>query len=325
MDMRLAAEVPDERRTFQTPVVPDSVFAKVTFLVKGESAGIQTALDFQATRDFVLVGLAERFQQQLQDGLQVFLLVRREVGDGDAVELSIRSAKPNQLFGRHAIRDQRLLALFAVEYLVQLVGCKRLMPEDVGRVVWLLERALTVMRVEDWSAECDVFGTVAIAPQRHVAAGEDKLKLVSAGLSENSDRLAIAESADIVFQLLVPAFVPVFMRHALKDVSNQLLLVGCKKTALDGRLCNLPVVFQSRPQQTLFSSNMTPVETDSLSLSRLQCFVQNADECFGRLLNGRGRRLSGEKRQARCRQGNRSCLFKEVTSRLRDELRTLKQ
>ena len=162
----------------------------------------------------------------------------------------------------------------------------------------LLERAFAVMRVKDWPAERDVFGTVAIAPQRHVATGEDKLKLVCAGLSENGDRLLIPEPADIIFQLLVPALVPVFMRHALKDVSDQLLLIGCEKTALDGRLCDLPVVFQPRPQQALISGHVIPVETDSLSLSRLQCFVQNAHECFGRLLNGRGRRLSGEERQA---------------------------
>jgi hypothetical protein len=46
MDVRFAAEIPDERRAFKTPVVPGTIFAKITLLVESEPAGIQTALDF---------------------------------------------------------------------------------------------------------------------------------------------------------------------------------------------------------------------------------------------------------------------------------------
>jgi len=36
--------MPDEGWAFETPIVPDAVVAEIVFLVKGEMAGIQSAL-----------------------------------------------------------------------------------------------------------------------------------------------------------------------------------------------------------------------------------------------------------------------------------------
>ena len=75
MHVRFAAEIPDERRAFEPPVVPGPVFAKIPFLVESEPTGIETALDFQTASHLVSIRLAERFQQQFQDGLQMLFLV----------------------------------------------------------------------------------------------------------------------------------------------------------------------------------------------------------------------------------------------------------
>src|SRR5579871_4486797 len=43
VNVRAAAEIPDERRPFQSPVVPDAVVADARVLVEGQAAVIQTA------------------------------------------------------------------------------------------------------------------------------------------------------------------------------------------------------------------------------------------------------------------------------------------
>ena len=66
VDMGLAAEVPDKRRAFEAPVVPDAVVANVPLFVKSQMAGVEASLDFKATQRFVLVRLTERLDEQLQ-------------------------------------------------------------------------------------------------------------------------------------------------------------------------------------------------------------------------------------------------------------------
>ena len=46
--MRAAAEIPDERRPFKHPVVPDAVIADVTLLVEGQTALVEAALFLEA-------------------------------------------------------------------------------------------------------------------------------------------------------------------------------------------------------------------------------------------------------------------------------------
>src|SRR5947209_6416454 len=61
-----AAEVPDERRSFEPPAVPDLVVAQVAFLVEGQRAPVETALGLQAGGDFIAVRLTIGLDQLLQ-------------------------------------------------------------------------------------------------------------------------------------------------------------------------------------------------------------------------------------------------------------------
>jgi hypothetical protein len=45
MNVWIATEVPDKRRTFQSPVVPEIVFSQVTFLIESQVAGVETSLN----------------------------------------------------------------------------------------------------------------------------------------------------------------------------------------------------------------------------------------------------------------------------------------
>ncbi len=67
VDVRVAAEVPDERRAFQPPVVPDAVVADVAVLCRRPASTCRgrPGLSRQAS-DFVAVALAVRLDQLLQ-------------------------------------------------------------------------------------------------------------------------------------------------------------------------------------------------------------------------------------------------------------------
>src|SRR5262245_24280188 len=115
------------------------------------------------------------------------------------------------------------------------------MPEDVAGMGRLLIRVLSFMGVENRPAEGDVFSAVAVAPQSHVPAGEDELKLVAPRLAKNCQRLVLAEAADIPFELLAPALVPGGVGHPLENLADQMLLVRRVISALDGGRSNLPI------------------------------------------------------------------------------------
>ena len=61
--VRGAAVVPDERRAFEPPDVPDAVFADVLLGEVGEVAGVEAALLFEALERFVAVGLTVGLDQ----------------------------------------------------------------------------------------------------------------------------------------------------------------------------------------------------------------------------------------------------------------------
>src|SRR5262245_38647879 len=72
VDVRLAAEVPDKRRAFQSPVVPFAVVTDVAFLVEGQAAFIDAALLLQAVLDLVLILFAIWIEQAQEDLLYAF-------------------------------------------------------------------------------------------------------------------------------------------------------------------------------------------------------------------------------------------------------------
>ena len=105
-----------------------------------------------------------------------------------------------------------------------------------------------------------MFGAVAVAAQRHMPTGQHKLEFVATGLAKDGQRLVLTEPADVVLELPVEAFVPRRTGHALKDLADQILLIGRVKAALDRGLRDLPVVLHARPQQAAGLIEMVPVE-----------------------------------------------------------------
>ena len=55
--------MPDEGGTFEAPIVPDAVVAKIVFFVKGEVACIQSALLLECSQCFFSVLQAIGFQE----------------------------------------------------------------------------------------------------------------------------------------------------------------------------------------------------------------------------------------------------------------------
>ena len=146
-----------------------------------------------------------------------------------------------------------------------------------------------------------MLGAVAITAQGHVPAGEDKFKLVGAGLAEDGDGLAFPEATDVILQLLVPALVPVRVRHPKEDFAEQGLLVGRVEFAVNGGVCDFPVVLKAGPQKPAFLVHVIPVEANNLPLLFSQGIVKDLDQGFRRLLRFRGDR---GKRHARSGQGS---------------------
>ena len=196
----------------------------------------------------------------------MLFLVRRKIRYLDAVKFSGGAAKADQLFRRHSAGNERLLPLLAIEHVVELVGGDGLVPEDIARMVRLLKSTLPLVGVEDGPPKGDVFGAIAIAAQGHVPTGENKLELLRSGLTEDGDRLALAEAAYIVLQLLVIALVPVGMGHAEEDLAHESLLLAGVEAAVDRGLRDLPVVLEPGAQQAALRIDIIPVKADRLFL-----------------------------------------------------------
>ena len=65
VDVRCAAEMPHERRAFQSPVVPDLILADVVIGEECQVTSVQASLALQALQRLLLIGLAEGFDQFL--------------------------------------------------------------------------------------------------------------------------------------------------------------------------------------------------------------------------------------------------------------------
>ena len=157
------------------------------------------------------------------------------------------------------------------------------------------------MAVEDRPAEGDMFSGVAVASQRHVPAGEQKLKLAGAGLADQRDRLAVPESARVVLELLVEPGMPFRGDQLLEDVANQPLLLAGEKTARHVGFGGIPVVCHPRAEQAEFRVHMIPGKTDLFPLLRRERGVQQAGERLGRFLrDGGGSGLVAEEMAGAC-------------------------
>src|SRR4051812_6884501 len=101
MNVRLAAEIPDEGRAFQPPAIPHAVVADVAVLVEGERALVQAALRFEASDHFVAIGLAVWLDQFLQHLLYNLFLIARYLGERNALNAAAGAMKRDLLFLGH--------------------------------------------------------------------------------------------------------------------------------------------------------------------------------------------------------------------------------
>ena len=155
------------------------------------------------------------------------------------------------------------------------------MPENVVRVMGFFIEPLAFMSIENRPPEGDMFRAVSVATQSHVATGQHKLKLAASGFAEDSDRLALAEPAYIIPELLVKAIVPIGVRHAFKDSPDEGLLVSGIEAAGHGGIRNAPVVLDPGAQETPFRIGMIPAEAYGPALFLAQGIMEYLDEGFG--------------------------------------------
>ena len=147
-----AAEMPDERRPFQSPDVPHLVVADVLVDEVGHFELFQPTLGVHTLRDFVLIAFAEGFDQRSQQVLNAFLLFRIEVGHGDPGNLFCIAFESDTIF-RWCLGNPGLGALVFVERLVHAIGDQGLFPVDVpGMVFGFIE--INNIKYYDSTAPC---------------------------------------------------------------------------------------------------------------------------------------------------------------------------
>ena len=228
MDVWRATEVPDERRPFQSPVVPHAIVADIAVRVESQTALVETTLPLEALPHLVLVFRAKRGDQRLEDLLQLLFLIGGQFGYGDAGILTVFATKANLRFARQFC-NEGLLPLLTFEHLKSLVRRQPLVPEDIASVVWWLDA--NCVPIKDRAAECHVVGRVSISPQSHVPAGNHALELVAARSPEDCQALRCAPGQPLVVVVILfeKSSVPIGMNQPLEDFVDQVfLLFGVK-------------------------------------------------------------------------------------------------
>ena len=188
MDVGLSAEVADDVGSFDLPDVPDLVVADVLFLVEGHVEVFEAA-GLDILHRFVGISLAEGGQEVAEDLLDLPLLVAAEVAHTDAVETCFFSGKFDgfvPVFAPTGVAEG-LLALFAIEHVVNFVGLDRLIPIGVILVIGLLGGALGGVSVDNGATKGGAFYRVSIAPTGAVATCEDELKFPRSRFAEKGD------------------------------------------------------------------------------------------------------------------------------------------
>ena len=260
VDVRLAAEVPDERRAFQPPVVPLAVVADVAFLVERQAStcpGRPASSGTPAPRPGPPCGTARSGSSAPS--------ARRPSGPcscpsraGPGTCRRCRGSRPRSRPA--AWRPAPAFCCLPSRIVVDLVGQHGLVPEDVAGMVDLLVEAARGVAVEDRAAQGHVRLAVAVGADGHVPAGHDELELAAARLAEDGAAQAGAPrlAAVIVLELLEELLVPVGIEDALEDVENERLLVLGVETAGDRRFGDGPEVGDVRAQQAALRDACNP-------------------------------------------------------------------
>src|SRR3954471_21277475 len=179
----------------------------------------------------------------------MLLLVARHLANGESLEIATFSSEGNALLFRQPAREERLLLQFAIEHLVELVGGLGLWPENVAGVGWAFVEAIGGVAVENRAAEGDMVGRVAVATDRHVAAGHHEFELVAAGMAKNGDAVMRAVALGVISQLLVDSRMPFGVYNPLKDVADDVLLIFVVEIAGNEFVGDVPIIGDTRSQQ----------------------------------------------------------------------------
>ena len=195
------------------------------------------------------------------------LLIARQFGDRDALELAFLAAEADARLVRHAAPHERFLALLLVEHLIELVRRLGLRPEDVAGMIRLFVESLGRVAVEDRPAEGDVF---AVLPSQRIVMCRPVItnsNFLRARLAEDGDAVLLAVAARIVLELLVDPRVPLGVDDPLEDAADEVLLVlGVEVVVDDVVVGDVPVVGDARPQQAALRILVIPGKADRLAL-----------------------------------------------------------
>ena len=156
MDVRGSAEVPHKGRSFQAPVVPDSIFTDIGVGIKGKVTLLQATLGLQALNDLILVTLSIRCDQFLQCLLHLFALIRGQVAHRNPGAFTTRVLKSN-LFLFRRVGHFSQLTLPSIKHFIDLIRLKSLLPKDVPLVFFLfVKHPARIMAVKDWSTKSEM-------------------------------------------------------------------------------------------------------------------------------------------------------------------------
>ncbi len=221
-----------------------------------------------------------------------------------AGELGAASVKAHgRLAGQFV--DQGFCSLCAVKHFVNFVGSQGLRPKDVARMIDRFVETAGGMSVEHRAAEGDVLGRIAVAAQGHVPAGHHEFELLARG-TEDGNVLMVAESAGIVFELLIDAGVPLGLDDPLEDGADHGPLILGEEVAVDLGLGDVPVIADMGAKQSpiplRFAFDIVPIEADRILLLWAERVVKRFDDRLRRRARRRAGRIGSV-----CQQGRADC------------------
>ena len=242
MHVWCAAEIPDQMRSLEPPVVPDAITAGVAGLVKDEMEVVDATF-FDEFHRLGAVGFAEGHEEILQNAAHAFLLVRGHVGEGESGQVAGLAFQLNRggvvgsLLGRKSG-----FPLLAVEHLIDLVRRLGLIPVGIARVIGAFVETLRGVTVEDRSAKGLARDRVAVDAAGAVTTGEDELEFPRARFAEDRDRRIAEAGLAAVVRYLIEDGLGIFLAVGLEEnLAHHRILVGVEETA-DALLGDVPVV-----------------------------------------------------------------------------------
>ena len=226
------------------PDIPNAVFADVVVPVEGDVEVVELRGGDELER-FVGVSFSEGRQDIGEDFADVFFLVSRKGGDGDAGEFFGLAGESDGFgaFFLSGFAEEGEFLLFAVEHLEDFVGAFGLVPIHVaGMGRRFVEVFPGLVSVEDGTAKCGAFQAVSVAAAGDVPPGEDEFELPFARLAEEGDGAVFqAFFVSVPGNLLQNALLVFWAVEAEENLLDEVLLIGGEVFA-DSGFGDVPIV-----------------------------------------------------------------------------------